>query len=111
MSRSVIVGAHLFDGTGTDARAADIAFEDGLIAEVGDGLQGDERIDGSGTTVVPGLFDCHVHVMFGSIDVWRLAQQPLSYRVLEAARHLEATLAGGITTVREAGGADLGLRQ
>jgi imidazolonepropionase-like amidohydrolase len=111
MTRSVIVGALVFDGTGTDSRAADIAFEDGLIAEVGVGLTGDERIDGTGTTVVPGMFDCHVHVMFGSIDVWRLAQQPISYRYLEAARHLEATLAGGVTTVREAGGADLGLRQ
>jgi imidazolonepropionase-like amidohydrolase len=111
MTRSVIAGAQVFDGTGADVRAADIAFEDGLISEVGVDLGGDERIDGTGMTLIPGLFDCHVHVMFGSIDVWRLAQQPLSYRYLAAARHLEATLAGGITTVREGGGADLGLRQ
>jgi imidazolonepropionase-like amidohydrolase len=111
MPRLVIGGARVFDGTGADIRAADIAIEDGRIAEVGPGLVGDERVDGSGTTVLPGLFDCHVHVMFGSIDIWRLAQQPLSYRYFEAARHLEATLAGGITTVREASGADLGLKQ
>jgi imidazolonepropionase-like amidohydrolase len=111
MTRSVIAGARVFDGTGADIRAADIAIEDGRIADVGVGLVGDERIDGAGTTVVPGLIDCHVHVMFGSIDVWRLAQQPLSYRYFEAARNLTATLAGGITTVREASGADLGLKQ
>ena len=111
MTRSVIAGARVFDGTGADIRAADIAIEDGKIAEVGVGLVGDERIDGADTAVIPGLFDCHVHVMFSSIDVWRLAQQPLSYRYFEAARNLTATLAGGITTVREAGGADLGLKQ
>jgi imidazolonepropionase-like amidohydrolase len=107
----VIAGAQVFDGTGADLRAADIAIEDGRIAEVGVGLVGDERIDATGSTVVPGMFDCHVHVMFGSIDVWRLAQQPLSYRYLEAARNLGATLAGGVTTIREAAGADLGLKQ
>lgn len=111
MTRVVIAGARVFDGTGADIRAADIAIEGERIAEVGVDLLGDERIDAVGTTVVPGLFDCHVHVMFGSIDVWRLAQQPLSYRYFEAARNLTATLAGGITTVREASGADLGLKQ
>jgi imidazolonepropionase-like amidohydrolase len=111
MTRSVVTGGRVFDGTGAEIREADIAIEDGRIAEVGLGLLGDERIDATGKTVLPGLFDCHVHVMFGSIDIWRLAQQPLSYRYLEAAKHLGATLAGGITTVREAAGADLGLKQ
>jgi imidazolonepropionase-like amidohydrolase len=111
MPRLVIGGARVFDGTGADIRAADVAIEDGRIAEVGVGLVGDERVDAKGKTILPGLFDCHVHVMLGSIDVWRLAQQPLSYRYFEAARYLEATLAGGITSVREASGADLGLKQ
>jgi imidazolonepropionase-like amidohydrolase len=111
MNRVVIAGALVFDGTGADIRPSDIAIEDGRIAEVGVGLVGDERIDASGTTVLPGLFDCHVHVMFGSVDIWRLAQQPLSYRYFEAARYLGDTLAGGITTIREASGADLGLKQ
>jgi len=111
MTRLVIAGARVFDGTGADTHAADIAIEGGRIADVGPGLVGDERIDGAGITVLPGLFDCHVHAMFGAIDVWQLAQRPLSYRYFEAARHLAATLAVGITTVRDAGGADLGLKQ
>ena len=111
MPRLVIGGARVFDGTGADIRAADIAIEDGRIAEVGPGLVGDERVDGAGTTVLPGLFDCHVHVMITSIDIWRLAQMSLSYRYFEAARNLADTLAGGITTIRDGGGADLGLKQ
>ena len=38
--------------------------EDGLIAEIGPGVgaaPGDERIDGSGTALVPGLVNGHTH--------------------------------------------------
>jgi imidazolonepropionase-like amidohydrolase len=91
--------------------AADVAVSDGSIAEVGVGLDGDEVVDVSGLTLLPGLFDCHVHVLFGHADVWRLMQTPFSYLFYDAIRNLEATLRIGITTVRDAGGADLGLKQ
>jgi imidazolonepropionase-like amidohydrolase len=68
-------------------------------------------VDVSGLTLLPGLFDCHVHVMLGHVDVWRLIQTPFSYRFYDAIRNLEATLRIGITTVRDAGGADLGVKQ
>jgi imidazolonepropionase-like amidohydrolase len=41
----------------------------------------------------------------------RNLQKPFSYRFYEAARNLEATLRIGITTIRDAGGADLGIKQ
>jgi imidazolonepropionase-like amidohydrolase len=41
----------------------------------------------------------------------RLVQTPFSYRFFQAAGNLEATLRIGITTVRDAGGADLGVKQ
>jgi imidazolonepropionase-like amidohydrolase len=49
--------------------------------------------------------------MFGHVDVWKLMQEPFSYRFYDAIRALDATLRVGITTVRDAGGADLGLKQ
>ena len=61
--------------------------------------------------VLPGLFDCHTHVVVSSIDTMRLIQTPFSYRFFQAAANLEATLRIGITTVRDAGGADLGVKQ
>ena len=49
------------------------------MVEVGPGLDGDERVDCGGATVLPGLIDKHVHVMFSGIDVLRSVQTPFSY--------------------------------
>jgi imidazolonepropionase-like amidohydrolase len=100
----------VFDGTGAAVAGADVAVVDGRIAEVGVGLDGDEQVDVSGSTLLPGLFDTHVHVTIGHVDAWRLMQEPFSYRFYDAIRNLEATLRIGITTVRDAGGADLGVK-
>jgi imidazolonepropionase-like amidohydrolase len=109
--RTLFAGGRVFDGTGAPFADADVAVEDGRIVEVGSGLDGDELIDVSGMSLLPGLFDCHTHVTLSHIDIWRLLQTPFSYRFYEAIRNLEATLRIGITTVRDAGGADLGLKQ
>jgi imidazolonepropionase-like amidohydrolase len=109
--RTVFAGGRVFDGTGAAGAEADVAVVDGRIAEVGVGLDGDEQVDVGGSTLLPGLFDTHVHVMVGHVDVWRLMQEPFSYRFYDAIRNLEATLRIGITTVRDAGGADLGVKQ
>jgi imidazolonepropionase-like amidohydrolase len=109
--RTVFAGGRVFDGTGAPVAEADVAVVDGRIDEVGVGLDGDEQIDVGGSTLLPGLFDTHVHVMFGHVDFWRLMQEPFSYRFYDAIRNLDATLRLGITTVRDAGGADLGVKQ
>jgi imidazolonepropionase-like amidohydrolase len=109
--RTVFTGGRVFDGTGAAIAEADVAVVDGRIDEVGVGLDGDEEIDVGGSTLLPGLFDTHVHVMFGHVDVWRLMQEPFSYRFYDAIRNLESTLRIGITTVRDAGGADLGVKK
>jgi imidazolonepropionase-like amidohydrolase len=111
MSRMVFRGGRVFDGTGTDPAPADVVVEDGRIVDVGSGLDGDESTDVAGRTILPGLFDCHTHVTISHVDLWRVAQQPFSYAFYEAARNLAATLRIGITSIRDAGGADLGIRQ
>jgi len=111
MTRTLFAGGSVVDGTGADPSVADVVVEDGRIVEVGVGLDGDDRVDLAGKAVLPGLFDCHTHVVVSSIDTMRLLQTPFSYRFFEAARNLEATLRTGITTVRDAGGADLGVKE
>ena len=111
MTRTVFRGGSVFDGTGSDPRPGDVVVEDGRIVDVGPDLDGDEAVDATGRTILPGLFDCHVHVVLGTIDTWQIVNQPFSYRFFLAARHLRATLEAGVTSVRDAGGADLGIKE
>jgi imidazolonepropionase-like amidohydrolase len=111
MSRTVFRGARVFDGTGSDPARADVVVEDGRIVDVGSGLDGDESVELDGRTILPGLFDCHTHVTISHVDLWRVAQQPFSLAFYQAAHNLAATLRIGITSIRDAGGADLGIRQ
>jgi imidazolonepropionase-like amidohydrolase len=109
--RRIFHGGKVFDATGDGpAQDADIVVEDDRIVEVGPGLDGDEGIDCTGATLLPGLFDCHTHVTVSHFDIFKLAQAPFSLQFYEAARNLEATLRVGITSVRDAGGADLGVK-
>jgi imidazolonepropionase-like amidohydrolase len=111
MGRTVLSGGRVFDGTGSAIADADVVICEGRITDVGIGLDGDEEVDVSGLTVLPGLFDCHVHVMVSGIDLVQRLQRPFSYQFFQAARNLAATLDCGITTVRDAGGADLGVQR
>jgi imidazolonepropionase-like amidohydrolase len=109
--RTLFSGGQVFDSRTGSVSEADVAIEDGRIVDVGRGLDGDRTVEVGGRTLLPGLFDCHTHVMVSHIDMWKLVQQPFSYMFYVAARNLRATLDTGITTVRDAGGADLGVKQ
>ena len=62
MTRVMLSGGRVFDGTGAAPADADVVFEDGRIVEVSTGLDADEAIDVGGRTLLPGLFDTHIHV-------------------------------------------------
>ena len=111
MTRRVFRGGQVVDGTGAPAAPGDVAVQDGRVVAVGTDLDGDEAVDCTGATVLPGLFDCHVHVLMSGVDTLRQLQTPYSYGYLEAARNLHRTLALGITSVRDAAGADLGVAE
>jgi imidazolonepropionase-like amidohydrolase len=111
MTRIVFSGGRLFDGTGAPPADGDVVIADGRIVEVGTGLDGDEAVDSRGKTIVPGLFDCHVHVTANGPDLLLALNKPFSYPYYEAVVNLQRTLEAGITTVRDAGGADLGVKE
>lgn len=112
-TRTVFAGGLVFDGTGAPPARADVVVEGDRILEVGTGLDGDEAVDCTGAVILPGLFDCHVHVAFtGPVpSITERVQKPFSYQFYEAAQNLQRTLELGITTVRDAGGADLGIKR
>ncbi len=70
-----------------------------------------QRIDVTGKTVMPGLIDCHVHVLASLANLGANALQPGSLTSIRALPIVEAMLNRGFTTVRDAGGADWGLAQ
>jgi imidazolonepropionase-like amidohydrolase len=68
-----------------------------------------QELDASGLTILPGLIDAHFHPVSSSFDVSSIDRSHPSLRALDARRHLESALMRGFTTVRDAGGGDIGL--
>ncbi len=111
MTRLLLHNGLVFDGSGAEPALADVLIEGDRIVSVGSGLDGDESIDCTGHLITPGLFDCHVHFMAdGDFSANTHANTPFSMNFYLAAERMERTVACGITTVREAGGADLGVK-
>lgn len=68
-------------------------------------------LDAGGRCVLPGLVDCHVHVLQGSADLRFLDDNPATYVAAHASAELRASLYRGFTTVRDTGGADYGISE
>ena len=77
---------------------ADVVLEAGWVVDVGPGLDGDESVDAAGATVLPGPFDCHVHLGFSHLDLGRAAFEPFALTCYSAVAAPLTTLRLGITT-------------
>ena len=104
-------GAFFESETRTFVRG-DVLCADGRIAALGDveapGGTAAATIDCEGEYLIPGLIDCHVHVS-SSGDPAELTpgpRLPLARRAWRTGEHARATLAGGVTTIRDLGAAD-----
>ena len=114
MTQQILRNARIFDSlTGRVGEPASILVIDGKISAVtpsGSPVPAGESVDLGGRIVLPGLIDCHVHVMAVHHDVWQLSMQPPSYITAQARHVLEGMLDRGFTTVRDAAGADYGVQ-
>ena len=77
MTRLVIRGGDLVDGTGRPRHQADVAVEGGRIVEIGSNLCGDDELDASGHIVAPGFIDIHSH--YDAQVFWDPALTPSSH--------------------------------
>jgi N-acyl-D-aspartate/D-glutamate deacylase len=73
----VIRNGTVIDGTGAEARRADVAIDNGVIVEVGKvDATGAQEIDADGALVTPGFVDIHTH--YDGQAVWDERLQPSS---------------------------------
>jgi imidazolonepropionase-like amidohydrolase len=113
---SAIVGGTLIDGLGGDPiKSGVVVIENGRIIAAGAEANvaipsGAQRLDASGRTILPGFIDCHVHGTYRARDMRQHLLNTPTYNVLRSIDIFRETLACGITTARDMGGADAGFR-
>ena len=91
----------------------ELLVEDDLIKEVSGrpiAAPSAEVVDCGGRTLMPGLIDCHVHVVLSEVSIGRLEAVPLTLMTARAMQLMAGMLNRGFTTVRDTGGADWGIR-
>ena len=114
MTTLLIRNARVVDGTQPEpGDPVSIVIENGRFADVGRNVtaQTDDVLDLTGLTVMPGLIDCHVHVIATTANLGLNASLPSSLVAARSAQLMKAMLMRGFTTVRDLGGADRGLQQ
>lgn len=68
-------------------------------------------VKAQGKTLMPGLIDCHVHVIAAHLNLNITANQPNVFATLRALPIMKGMLMRGFTTVRDAGGGDWNLAE
>lgn len=95
-------------------REGNVLVEDGVIRDVearARGAEGRHVVDLRGRTLMPGLIDCHVHVVASMMNLRANAEQPDALAVLRSLPIMRGMLDCGFTTVRDVGGAPYALAQ
>jgi imidazolonepropionase-like amidohydrolase len=92
----------------------ELIVEDDRVRELSEGTVKSadaEVVDCRGHTLMPGLIDCHVHVLHSEVNIRFLEAMPLTLLTARAATRLRAMLDRGFTTVRDTGGCDWGIKE
>lgn len=113
MSEIIFNNCRIFDGDDISPSAGmAVLVEDGRIREISDQpltAANARIIDAAGRVLMPGLIDAHYHALLADLNVSNLDIMPPSLLHQHAHVNLKAALDRGFTSVRDAGGADIGL--
>lgn len=111
MTKTIITGASVWDGTSDSAYAATVTVDGNKITKIDKGATTPEPsdsivIDGTGHTLMPGLVEGHCHPSFTGVnDPWELGQLSPEDHMLKTAANLKLLLSHGFTSVFEAASA------
>ncbi|MCP3740378.1 amidohydrolase family protein [Rossellomorea sp. BNER] len=118
MTYKLIKNGTLIDGTGKETVAdAAVLIQDNLIVAAGTmndinvPKQHVEIIDAQNGFILPGLFDTHVHMMLEIKDIRETLITPFSLKFYQAIEYMKRTVNAGITSVRDAGFTDFGVKE
>src|SRR6266545_4697498 len=104
----------LIDGTGADPmRGATLHIEGDTIVALnpnGETPRGATVIDAAGMTVMPGMIDCHMHLMTSGQTIQQRLLTPYSLTIAQTLANAKETLDAGFTTVRDAAGTPRGVK-
>lgn len=110
MGRLLLTNANVLDGTGPAAPDRTVVVDGERVAEVAAGPvareAGDEVVDLSGHSVLPGLGLCHFHSTYHELGKRPTPygnEYPPAYQALLSAKNLATALSWGYTTVVSAG--------
>ena len=67
-------------------------------------------IDGNNNFVLPGFIDCHTHILAKGFHKEENMANPLAIHFYNAVPHGKQTINAGVTTVRDCGSADFGVK-
>jgi imidazolonepropionase-like amidohydrolase len=110
----LFTNAALLDGTSDHAVEGSLLLEAGIIREVSDKpirSASAQVIDLRGRTLMPGLIDCHVHVIASLANLGQNAMLPDAIVAYRTGKLMREMLMRGFTTVRDVGGATQALVQ
>lgn len=115
MTFTVLQGGNILDlEKGIILEHHHVAIENGRIVEISEtpiGLANANVINVTGKTVMPGMIDCHVHVLASTANLGQNSAQTNVLAAIRALPIMKAMLSRGFTSVRDAGGADWGLKR
>ena len=108
----VLREANVLDASGSFVGPIDVRVEHDRVAQIGKNLHAPDlgSIDFSDLWLMPGVFDCHDHVAFSTVNLAAVLSTPITRWTLEAAQNARVTLESGVTFIRDLCGADRGLR-
>ena len=114
MTSLILKNCNIVDANFTEPREGkDVLIENEWIKEINDSsIQSDNAqvIDLKGMTLIPGLIDAHCHIILSDLNISNTDSLPSTLVSAKASKLMKEMLFRGFTSIRDAAGADWGLK-